>query len=236
MQTQQTQNYDQFKSILSNREVDFKHVKKLAIAIQDKNLLHLNPITVNKNMEVVDGQHRLEAARQLNIPIYYIVDDTIDRKDISTLNSHKKNWQLPDYLNFWTIEGKEDYKAVSHFLNTYPKFPTTTALQLLAGTTTNVLVDFREGIYTVENHEQAVELANALEVLEGYCDFAYHSTFIKVFIRLFRQDIFSMEVFIHQIKKQQRSFVKCVNDKQYIAMLLEIYNYRRHEQNHISLK
>lgn len=71
MEILKTKDYGSFKEINSNREVDQRHVRSLVAAIEQKNLLHVNPIVCNADMEVIDGQHRLEAARALGVEIYY---------------------------------------------------------------------------------------------------------------------------------------------------------------------
>src|SRR5690606_774965 len=77
-----TTDYSIFGEIESNREVDLRHVRKLMKAIEKRNLLHLNPIIVDEQNRVIEGQHRLEAAKQLQVPIYYITDNTVNKSDI----------------------------------------------------------------------------------------------------------------------------------------------------------
>jgi hypothetical protein len=65
-----TTDYDIFKTLAENRPISVKQVGKLVREIQRKNMLHIKPIDVTADMEVVDGQHRLAAARELGVPIY----------------------------------------------------------------------------------------------------------------------------------------------------------------------
>lgn len=129
---QRTTYYSQFRSISSNREVDMTHVRHLAEAIRNNNLLHLNPIIVNQDLQIIDGQHRLEAAEQLKVPIYYVVDDGIKKTDIALLNSNQKNWSVMDYINYWTVEKAPGFDVLSRFIFTYPFIPASTCLQLLS--------------------------------------------------------------------------------------------------------
>ena len=66
-----TTDYSIFKKINGNRGISHSHVTKLTAAIARRNLLQLFPIIVNEKMEIVDGQHRLWAAKRLKLPIYY---------------------------------------------------------------------------------------------------------------------------------------------------------------------
>ena len=60
-----TKNYEQFGYKFGNRKVEMNpnHVKKLVKAMSE-NYIPI-PIMVNSNFEVLDGQHRLEAIKQL---------------------------------------------------------------------------------------------------------------------------------------------------------------------------
>jgi len=55
----ETTDYTKFKKTRGNRPVDPAHVEQLKKLISDKDLF--DPIRVNKDMEVIDGQHTLEA-------------------------------------------------------------------------------------------------------------------------------------------------------------------------------
>jgi len=237
MQVLQTRDYAIFKSINSNREVDAKHVKKLVAAIRLKNLLHLNPISVNKEMQVIDGQHRLEAATILQLPIYYVIDSSITNNDIAMLNSNKKNWQLEYYLNFYVVEGKEEYKKLSTFLNKYPKITLTIAIGFFESRTNtkSLLDDFRAGEFRIENGMKAYRIGEILQKLEQYGTFIYQVSFIRAITTVSSLENFEISVLLHQIEQQQRSFVKCIDRKQYTDMLLELYNFRRHGKNRINL-
>lgn len=106
---QKTSDYKQFKFLDCNRPIVKNHVDRLRMSIEMNNLLHLRPIMVNENMEIIDGQHRLAAAEQLNIPVYYIVDKKISDNDLIDINNIQRNWSMLDYYNYWLNKGKEEY-------------------------------------------------------------------------------------------------------------------------------
>ena len=75
----ETTDYTKFKKTRGNRPVDAAHVEQLKKLISDRDLE--DPIRVNKNMEVIDGQHTLEARKQLDLKIPYIILDSEDPLD-----------------------------------------------------------------------------------------------------------------------------------------------------------
>lgn len=110
-----TTDYSVFRDIVGNREISQKHVLNLVRAITKKNMLQGNPIIVTKDMRVVDGQHRLAAARVLKTAIYYTIVDEASLEDIQLMNTTTKTWSGHDYLRSYASLGKEEYKIVLHY-------------------------------------------------------------------------------------------------------------------------
>lgn len=113
-----TTDYSIFKKHVSNREVnpDGKYVEELAKSIKYHNRLSIRPIDVNEKMEVIDGQHRLEAAKMLKVPIYYRVTAKLEDEDMLNLNVNQKPWALADYLNHYCQKRNENYIKFRDFI------------------------------------------------------------------------------------------------------------------------
>lgn len=233
-EVEQTTNYEQFKDIASNREVDYRHVNKLAKAIAKKNLLHLNPILCNEKLEVIDGQHRLEAAKFLNVPVFYITDGSVSKADIADINSNAKNWSIIDYINYWAVEKRPGFDKLCAFLGEYPLIQPTTAMLLLSCDCTRDTNALKEGIVDVSNYDRAVEVANTLKWFRNFFEYAYDRNFILAINVFVNHPNFDLEIMKGKVDLQPRSVVRCINKKQYVEMLLEIYNYKS-SKNRLSL-
>ena len=96
-----TLDYSIFQNYTTNRDVRMGHVADLVNSIETRNLLYTQPITVNEEYFVIDGQHRLAAAKSLGLPIYYIVCPGLTERDIPRLNSVMKLWLMADYLDHY---------------------------------------------------------------------------------------------------------------------------------------
>jgi ParB-like chromosome segregation protein Spo0J len=59
-----TTDVEMFRPTTTNRNLDMSRVKEIAKSMSEEGLL-LVPITVNKKKQVIDGEHRLEAAKYL---------------------------------------------------------------------------------------------------------------------------------------------------------------------------
>lgn len=71
-----TTDYDKFKALQdfeSAVEKQSSRFKGLAKSIKELGLLQ--PILVNENFEIIDGNHRFEACKSLQVPIWYILSE-----------------------------------------------------------------------------------------------------------------------------------------------------------------
>ena len=90
-QVNSTNDYSKFKTLQGNRNVNSLHIRRLKESFKEKYLL--SPIVVNQNYEIIDGQHRFEAAKELNLPVNFIICNDYSLKEVQLLNTNMKNWK-----------------------------------------------------------------------------------------------------------------------------------------------
>lgn len=112
----ETKNYSLFKKLDGNRDV--YGVKGIVESIKQVGYIP-SPICVNENMEVIDGQNRLEALKSLGMPIHYYIVDGIGIDEARQMNIGRKNWSMLDYIKSYASEGNEVY---SYFLEMLEKY------------------------------------------------------------------------------------------------------------------
>ena len=88
----ETRDYSMFKTVKGNRTIDKSHVKRLVREMKKKDLEL--PIFINENDEVVDGQHTLEARKELNKPIRYIRGKFENEFDVAVMNANRKRIKI----------------------------------------------------------------------------------------------------------------------------------------------
>jgi hypothetical protein len=120
---QKTTNYDQFKFVNGNRTLNQGHLAKLTVSISKRNLLEYAPILVNEAMEVIDGQHRLEVAKQNKWPIYYLVVPRSGLDEIIELNTTLRNWKLKDFIDSMIVLGNKTMLYLRGFCDDYALSP-----------------------------------------------------------------------------------------------------------------
>ncbi len=233
---EKTTDYDRFKMITSNREINEKHLRSMVRNIRENNLLYLNPIVVNEKMEVIDGQHRLEAAKVLKVPVYYIIG-SVTEKDISILNKTSRNWQIMDYINYWTIKKKPGFCLLSKFLSEHRNFNISACLVILSPTGSRETDNIRNGTFDNLNYAQAELIAKAIDQLSNHYDFVNDRSFVSAFRKVWDHEAFDFEYLERKLKDGlSRRFVKCRTINEYLDMIGEIYNTDRHSKNHVNFK
>lgn len=222
-----TVNYDKFVVLGGNREIRDRHVKKLMATIQKRNLLHLYPITVSDRMEVIDGQHRLEAAKRLNLPIYYIVDKTLTLSDTQLINTNMRNWQLLDFVNSYIDRGDEDYIGLKEFVDEY-SLPISISASLLAGVTTmrtdGVINHLKNGHFKVRDMDGAKSFGDMILRMTPYVDtfVSKHGDFLEALRRVITKIPF--EDLVNHLKKTGKIIYRRATPRDYLIQIEEILN------------
>lgn len=123
MCVQETTDYLSIKHIVGNRIINPSHVETLKVSMKKKQLLI--PSIVNEKMQIIDGQHRLQACIELNIPFYYIIVEGYGLEDVQRMNTNMKNWTTSDfmqtYLDLYKAGHQEyvSYVRLDEFIKTY---------------------------------------------------------------------------------------------------------------------
>jgi hypothetical protein len=216
-----------FNKIKGNRPLDERHVLELMRSFQVKHMY--KPILVTKDLEVIDGQHTLEACRRLDIEVDVdqYLDNGITLTDVQLLNTHNHNWKRMSYLHSNCELGNPSYLRLREFMVNYPEFQIGTAISIIgdisgAGNTK----DFKDGKFEITDIKKSYD--NVAKIME-YKQFYKHynnTWFVRTLIGLFRHPKFDHERMIKKIALQPTALVLCATVKQYKQLLQEIYNYK----------
>lgn len=235
IEVKKTKDFSIFRKLVGNRGVNTAHVTSLVNSMKKENLLPLRPILVNESMEVIDGQHRLEAAKELGLEIYYLVVSKTGASQVARINSNQKNWKAKDYLELYVEAfSSPEYIKLKSFMTKYD-FDLNTALSFLsyAIKKQEKREEFQSGDFIYpENEEEIINLlskytslVNLLKHHDVKPTVAFSSlVFINSFIRFVNSKKISWEVFWKKAESNWVKIGKRYNSDQYIEMLLEVYN------------
>ena len=214
------------------------HVDKIIRSMKE-NLL-FTVIFVNEKMEILDGQNRFLALKELGKPVYFIIIEGYGIKEARHYNLDSKNWSKKDFVKSYADEGKEDYMKIEEFSKMYPDFPFLVVEYLLRLATTcdssnvrrpNTFKAIQRGLFEIPDYEKSIQVANmimAYKGLDSYANPIYRrKEFASAIIKLSRFQEFNNDEVIRKIKNNPRGFYPCVNSEDYIRMIEDLLNYRR---------
>lgn len=112
----ETRDYYRFKRLEGNRDV--KCVQKIIDSINNVGYI-MNPIIVNEKMEVIDGQNRLRALEELDLPVHYYIVKGANINTARALNLGRTNWRPVDYVNSFAEQGNKSYQMLMELYNKY---------------------------------------------------------------------------------------------------------------------
>ena len=114
-----TRQYEKFRFSENNREIKKASVEKIKHSMKEFGFIPGRPILVTKDGVVVDGQHRLLAAKELGIEIQYETIDGDYMKKMIELNSTQTNWTLNDYVKSYASLNIDCYRKLLKFQEKY---------------------------------------------------------------------------------------------------------------------
>ena len=221
----QTYDYKIFKRMKGNRIVSDRHISHLTKSMKEKYLPQ--PITVNEDMEIIDGQHRFAAAEQLNLPIYYQIIDGATISDVQRLNTNTKDWKGVDYLHMFCERQFQDYLILQHFMDEY-KFSLETTMSLLLNThrierpQNN---DFRNGNFKIKDLSLAKINADKILQIKSYYQGWNRRSFARAMLALFKIEGYNHSVFIKKLQYCSHMLQHKLNTSAYLSTIEEIYNF-----------
>jgi hypothetical protein len=236
----QTTDYQIFATHFGNRAINKLHVERLKKSFQEQYLF--SPIIVNEKYEIIDGQHRFEAAKQLNLPLYYIVVAGYSLREIQMLNAGTKNWEKQDYLYAYCDLGLKPYLQLKQFMAEFPDLKLHICEMLLTNTTNGAnftyktnsgnasgsakSMVFQNGQFEVKDYNEACANAKKIMQLKQYYDGYNRQMFVQAMLQMFKNPQFDFDVFLSKVALNPRALVPCVTVSETKKMIVEIYNYR----------
>lgn len=211
-QMYETFEYEQFRAIQGNRPISNLHVKRLVLSFNDRYLV--SPICVNEKMDIIDGQHRLEAAKELNLPVRYFIMRGYGLKEVHLLNANSSNWKKVDFLIGYCSLGRPEYLKMKDFMGQYPdlSFSVVEAMlsgniggannkkQILLGGKKSRERTFEQGDFVVVDIDAAHEMAKAIMAFKSYTPFYTSPTFAKAIMVFLKNPNYSNSQMVERIK------------------------------------
>lgn len=225
-----------FKSLEGNRSVDDDRVKKIISSIKSVGMIQA-PIVVNENMEVIDGQGRLEACKRLGEPVPYIIIPGLTINECRAMNINQENWSMFDYIKSHAECGNENYKRILDFLEVSGfKFQTSMWI-LLGSNASNKSLKIQKGDITISNEQlsKAIDLA---VYLHNFDDIVTNRplNFYMALTGCKKLQSVNPDELIKKVHQSPREFMNISSVLDCIDVLERVYNKRVSVKKHAYIK
>lgn len=238
-----TYDYDKFKLMGDNRRLNLLHVRRLIESFNQKHLV--SPIIINEKWEVIDGQHRLAASKEVGVPIYYVIIPKYGIKEVQILNTNQKNWQKIDYLHSYCAEGRNPYLVFKKFMDDFPELGMQPAERILTGVGTmkkNIekrqmrMKYFEEGALNIPDINYSYSIAKKLMDIKPFFSHYNNGIFVSALVPLFKSKSYNHKEMLHKLSNCPIKLEKCADVEQYRKLIEDIYNYKRQKENKVSFR
>lgn len=235
MEIKNTKNYSTFKfDTNKNRTINYTHLTRLKEAIKEKNLLADNPIVVDTNHVVIDGQHRLMAAQQLGVDVYYFVASTMTLSDTAKINGSSRKWAMDDYMDLYVKNGVPSYLWMKSMKAKFPFLSITKIMEL--GNYGDLYVSkarFYAGTYDANDIEFAGTVAEYVNDYSKFTKDYRRDSFIGAIEYLVGSGIYDHSRIMQKMKYAASKLRPqiCING--YVKNLEEIANYQTTEKTRV---
>lgn len=222
-----TKEYNKFKSLKGNRELKNANLKKIKESIEKHGVIPGRPILVNKNMEIIDGQHRFSVMKDLELEIEYeILDGDAITKAI-VLNANQSQWNIGDYVHSYANQGIDCYRKLARFEEKY-KLGISNSIDIFARTSGAASKTIRDGL-AFQINPKAEEIA---EFILSCSDVPFYKTnkFCRSIMVLFRK---ATDAQLNHIKTNILAVPQCSTDGQYLTVYENLLNRNKHPQNRV---
>lgn len=234
----QTNEYSKFKFRKDNRIVNENHVKSITKKMKEKGWYPGSYVVVNNKWEIIDGQHRVRAAIEANVPVLYTIEKGSNFQTIRNLNTNQRNWAMSDHIHGFVEENNQNYIRLSEFMKTYPDLKPTECMMLTQNGFT--LVDrsvFESGNFLTKDMSVAHSWANNIMNLKPYFDGYNRSIFVRALVKILsKREEFNFDEFVRKVKLRPELIYFCGSVNEYIGMIENIYNYHRRNTDKLNLR
>jgi hypothetical protein len=224
-----TKDYSFFKYSVNNRGVKPKNVKKIIESMQKYGFISGRPVLCTVDGTIVDGQHRFEAAKELNLEISYEIVSSDFIKTMIDLNSTQTNWALLDYIQSYANQSIDCYRKLLKFEEKY-NLGMSNTISICMYNSINKSLDIRKGkIFDINPWaDRIAEFVLNCDAVPYYKDHKFIQAICSVYRKLNKEQL-------TKIKSNLISVPQFGKASDYIVAFENIINKSKRGENRIKL-
>ncbi|MCW3120903.1 MAG: hypothetical protein JWQ38_395 [Flavipsychrobacter sp.] len=238
----ETKNYVPFSSLAENRLVNEAHVQALMESFVNDGYL-FTILYVNEKLEIIDGQHRFEAAKRSSLPVYFMVMPGWGIREVTILNVNSRNWTIEDFMETHAKAGNPNYVRFKEFFDAN-EFDVSVCQILIMGRRSggNATTDtFRLGQSQIDDQQITdawVKVKKISELKQFHPKGWKSRNFIEAVLTLLKTKDYDHEHMIMKLSLYPEFLLaesKSLRVDEYLQIFLDKYNFRR-QKDKIEIK
>jgi hypothetical protein len=220
-----TTEYDKFNFSELNR--DPSHYKNILESIKENDLTRFQPILVDDNLTIVDGQNRFLACRELGLPINFIISKEVHINDAGDINQGSKPWNSKNFVEHYSKRGRSEYIRILDICHKYDQSISVVMQfgQLKNGLKTHAQA-VKKGVFKFREDIDVDEFFEHMKTFNKYYHFAKKDRFVKAVFKLYTHENYDKK----RMEKRLRTSSGIVNEQPNMELmvneLLKLYNYK----------
>lgn len=237
IEVNETSNLEQFIFDTNNRKVSEVHVARIMGSMQRDGFNWNFPLRVRKDGDmyvVLDGQHRLTAARRLGISVYFTVMGDSKDDAVYTANAFSKGWALHDYHRYWLGKGSEVHLYVDNMVKEHG-IPLSQSVELVFSSVGSKkkmdayrMNTLRLDDVDTDKVEDLINKVNTIRLFDmNTKKVMRHHAFVRACVKFVTAKFYDEKRMLKCLEGRSMRLKKYVHMSENIDMLLEMYNYGR---------
>jgi hypothetical protein len=224
MKIQSTQDYKLFKRISGNRAVNKPHVNRLLEAIKENpETTSYNPILINNDFEIIDGQHRFDALRKLELPIHYLQVKNLDLDVVQRLNTVAKTWTPIDFARSFAELGNQNYQIYLDFKGEF-HYGHNTLMKYLSLNHPITNTSFKEGRLIVDNEGLSYQYAQQLRELLEFNPRLIQKNAALGILKIMRSSNYKHKVMLKKMEHSGDRLAEQITENDWAREIERLYN------------
>lgn len=212
-----------------NRAVNKLRVQHIAKSMAlHPEIFPLRPILVNDKFEIIDGQHRYNAAKMLGIPVWYEVAEDIGQEQALIINQNQQTWNVMDYAKAYAYAGNDDYKEFIRVVKEHPHVPKHIIINYIGGNNKNNMRRFRAGEFKAVTLLVGKVFLDYLEDVAEYAPKIHLQTPARAMFTVFQTDGYDHDRFLAKLAIAPQNMLKTYGRVEDVLRSVEdIYNWKQ---------
>ncbi|MEO8269847.1 MAG: hypothetical protein ABI557_09005 [Aureliella sp.] len=217
--------YGEYRFFKANRDIRQSSLNAISDDVEETYLLDLYPIVTDMERVILDGQHRLSVAKEMQLPFYAIHTNDITIEDIASANSNTLAYTVSDASSVYEKMGLEAYAYVNDFVRKHAGLTSIGYAARLLDRQFNKM-RFLDGLFCASRFEYAGEVMHYVKDYSDVQKFAKSAPYRRALENLALNPLYDHDKrMVRRLKNAPLKLMKCNTIDEAFLIITELYNY-----------